>query len=274
MSNAPFTHLTTKQLIDAYIKHPSQSLLLFGPVGVGLQALAEFIAKEIVRHPTDIIVIAPDERGTISIERVRALYVETRDYRSTKLAVLIDDIDAMSSDAQNAFLKLLEEPNASVHFIATTHYPGKLLATIESRVERIPVQTITTAESQSLLHSKHVTNSTELQQMLFLASGLPAELARLADNREYFNEAAARVRLARDFLSGKTYDRLAITSRISLRQDAQQFVDILAKLVQSIGNTQLSSIRDETVTALEKTAENLEHNGHVKTQLMYLALHV
>jgi len=48
---------------------------------------------------------------------------------------VIQDCDTMNENAQNAFLKTLEEPPRSCLFILTTGHPGSLLPTIRSRCQ-------------------------------------------------------------------------------------------------------------------------------------------
>lgn len=273
-SDELFLHETTKKLVDAFVAAPKHGLLLSGLTGSGLGTLALHVARGLVGHTTDIVRVNPDEKGTISIERVRNLYVETRGVHTGKQVVVVDDVDAMSLDAQNAFLKLLEEPNDNVYFILTSHRLEVLLATVVSRVHHISVRPISDTESQTLLRRLHVTDATALQQMLFLASGLPAELTRLAKDQSYFAEKAAAVRVARDFLSSHLYQRLVLVSKLTDRTEAQAFVAVLAKLLEFSSKKDPSALYAGAATALEQTAKRLSGNGHVRTQLMNLAFRV
>lgn len=253
---------------------PKQGLLLSGNVGVGLGTLANAVAAELVKHSTDIVFVGPDEKGTISIERVRGLYVATRDIRRSKQVVVVDDIDKMSYDAQNAFLKLLEEPTDDVFFILTSHTAESLLSTIASRVHAITVREIPSVDAQSLLRKLHITDATKLQQMLFLASGLPAELTRLAKNEGYFLEQSQAIRVARDFLAGSTYERLVIANKLTNRVDALQFVGLVARLLDFSSKKKVGGLDEKTATAIETAAERISNNGHVRTQLINLSFGV
>ncbi len=262
----------TRQLLGAYLKRPKHALLLSGSIGSGLGTLADVLANEITSRRTDIVTIVPDEKGTIPIERIRALYTETRGTHSSRQIVVIDDIDRMSHDAQHAFLKLLEEPNHGVHFILTSHTPQSLLPTIMSRVEHIAVKKITNEQSQRILIDRGIADTATLQQILFLASGLPAELSRLSADTAYFADQASSVRRARDFLSGTMYARLVIAARITSRADAVAFVQMLARLVQFGVTQHRVTIHPTRANMLETVAARLEANGHIKTQLLFLAV--
>lgn len=267
-------HETTKKLVEAYISAPKPGLLLSGDTGVGLGTLARAIASELVQHSTDVVLVEPDEKGTIPIERVRRLFVDTRDVHRSKQVVIVDDIDKMSYDAQNAFLKLLEEPTDSVFFILTSHNAEALLPTISSRVHAIEVRLVASVDAQSLLRKLHISDATKLQQMLFLASGLPAELTRLAKNEDYFSEQSKAIRLARDFLAGSPYDRLVVANNFTNRVDALQFIGLIARLLDFSNKKNIGSLEEKTVTALETAAERISSNGHVRTQLINLSFSV
>lgn len=266
-------HPIARTFLEAYMKHPKNGLLLTGSVGAGLGTVAHALAAAMTTHRTHILTIRPDEKGTIPIERVRALYVETRAIRSERFVIVIDNADTMSHDAQNAFLKLLEGPTEQVFFILTSHTPNRLLATIASRVQRVDLLPISRTESESLLRAHHVTGATKLQQMLFIAAGLPAELIRLAGDDAYFEEKARFVRLARDFLAAKPYDRLVLTSKIASRDEAILFVATIASVLNFTAKRQKTA-DEASATVLETVAARLLGNAHVRSQLTYLSLNV
>lgn len=267
-------HDATRSFLNAYIRQPKQGILLAGPVGCGLYTTAHALAENSAVHSANIMTVAPDEKGTISIERVRALYAETRSIRSERFFVIIDDSETMRHEAQNAFLKLLEEPTDNVFFILTSHEPSRLLSTILSRVQKVDIQEITATASESLLRAHHVTQPTVLQQMLFIARGLPAELIRLAESKDYFESRARYVRLARDFLTARSYDRLTLISQISGRGEALDFVATVASVLGFTAAHDRTAASTVPATVLETVAGRLNGNGHVRTQLMYLALNV
>jgi DNA polymerase-3 subunit delta' len=180
----------------------------------------------------------------------------------------------MHHEAQNAFLKLLEEPVENVSFILTAHEPQLLLPTILSRVQHIELGKISHVASESLLRAHHVSAATALQQMLFIASGLPAELVRLADDKQYFEEKASLVRQARDFLTAGVHARLTLISHVSGREDALLFVSTVAAVLRFTSERDPAAAGTASAEVLETVTSRLNGNGHVRTQLMYLALNV
>lgn len=81
----------------------------------------------------------PSDDGAIKIDDVRAL----QDFFASKSiharVVVLDGADAMTLGASNALLKTLEEPTGGLHFVLISDNVGKLLPTIKSRVQSLPL---------------------------------------------------------------------------------------------------------------------------------------
>lgn len=95
-------------------------------------------------HP-DILHISPDNQ-TIKISVIRNLYqlIISKPNEAKVRVVLIEDAETMNEQAQNAFLKMLEEPPTNTFFILIANNINPLLATIVSRCRNIwfkPVET-------------------------------------------------------------------------------------------------------------------------------------
>lgn len=65
--------------------------------------------------------------------------------------VIVEDADTMNRSAQNAILKILEEPPANVLIILIAHRPGMLIPTIHSRARVIPFSPLSEAHMAELL---------------------------------------------------------------------------------------------------------------------------
>lgn len=267
--NKPTLHPSTKHLVDTYLKNPTQSLLLSGPAGIGTQSLANYLAYALHARTDDIHLITPDEKLTIAIERIRELYALTRSIYNSPRVIIIDDAENMSLAAQNALLKLLEEPTNQTYFILTSHQPQLLLSTIRSRMQNIELRPISPEDSRAILKQQKITSDME-KQMLFIAQGLPAELHRLSNNSEYFAAKAAVVTKARTLLQAKQYERLLVIKDIKDREQAIETVYMLGKLLEF---TVLRQKRIDLATSLdiiETVIGRLRANGNVKIQMLYL----
>ena len=86
-------------------------------------------------HPDITVVRKQEGKREILIEQIREL---KRDViivpnESDKKAYVIDDADTMNDNAQNALLKILEEPPSHAVFILRSSSPAELLPTVRSR---------------------------------------------------------------------------------------------------------------------------------------------
>ena len=108
---------TTKRQLDALATDLPQSILLTGADGAGLLTAAKYAAGANIAaliQPTDKDgAVAP--AGSIKLDAIRQLRQQARGRAAARTIFIIDDADRMNHRAQNAFLKLLEEPTPHIH---------------------------------------------------------------------------------------------------------------------------------------------------------------
>lgn len=93
-------------------------------------------------HP-DFHTIAPlEDKSSISIDQVHQIahILSVKPSTLQSRLILIAPAHQLTLPAQQALLKTLEEPPAQTQLILATSYPFKLLPTILSRCQRIPVE--------------------------------------------------------------------------------------------------------------------------------------
>ena len=263
----------TQQALDRTWSSGAHGIVLAGPVGVGLSGAAQYcIAKFQGAHA---VWVRPEkdkatdyEKGSIAVDRIRELYdvLKTRDPNGR--IVVIDAAERMAVPAQNAFLKLLEEPPQGVRFILLTHTPGSLLPTIRSRVQRIDVAPISTKESKAFIERFGVVDAKKQAQLLFMADGLPALLTTLLEDEELFEGRAEIVRDARTYISGNAYQRLVIAQKYKdNRTGALQLMeDSMLQLRRAAGQSG-DSAPLERLDSLMGAYDSIRQNGNVRLQL-------
>lgn len=252
-----------------------QSLLLHGEVGIGLGSVARHLAGRGARvlQPTNRQGELDFETGTISVEAVRLLYEQTRAKSNISQVIIIESADLMSPGAQNAFLKLLEEPASMIRFILTTHQKDSLLPTILSRVQSRHVPRISDSQSRLLL-SKAGLDQSEQAKVLFLAMGRPGLLHRLATDSKLRQSVSDTIVDAREFLNNRhNYRGLVIALKYTKnRAEAERFVDaVMAVLKHTLYNSPQTNSLDR-VEQIEAARINLSANANPKLQLMQLVL--
>lgn len=129
---------------DEYPLHPVW--MLTGPRGIGKATLAYKIAKMVYGNVGDFFIIDMDRNidkdgkiksdgKSISVYTVRAT-IEKMQMSSMSgewRVVLIDSVDQLTVAAENAILKLLEEPPAKTLFLLVAHQLSAVLPTVRSR---------------------------------------------------------------------------------------------------------------------------------------------
>jgi len=256
--------------LSALSETPPQAVLLSGPRGRGLMHLAKYAADQwgTLEHIVQPVSSKSSTAVSISVEAIRDLYTQTKTKSKTATFVIIHDADTMSLPAQNALLKLLEEPAGNTHFILTTHSPDKLLTTVRSRCQQMVVPPITISQSRELLQSLGQTDETKQRQMLFVAEGNPAELFRLASDEPYFKEVSRQIEDVKQFVSGDSYAQLKTLLKYSATRP--QCLEFVARLLTVMDRLVVSSPKTSSILRIEKLIElkeAIEANGNIRLQI-------
>ncbi len=275
--NKPILNPASEKTLIAITKNMPQSLLLTGENGVGLSVAGLYIAELVQIEPT-IILPEKDEKidldkGIISVDIMRRLYDETRTKTSGERIIIIDYAERMTSQAQNAFLKLLEEPGLGVHFILVSHSLSKLLPTILSRTEKLEIKPITEVQSNQLLDDLNVNDKTKRSQLLFIASGLPAELTRLINDETYFTKRGLTVRDARDLINGNNYQKLLIAQRY--KDDRAGVLVLLLDMANILKHSIVTSPQIDKISRIDAILDayqQIESNGNIRLCLARMVL--
>lgn len=117
------------------------ALLFYGQERIGKKALAIEFAEFLIGRtsPPDFILVEPEDSKEIQISQIRNLIqkLSFKPYLADLKLAVIDKAHLMTQEAQNCFLKFLEEPKDKTFLILITEYPAMLLPTILSRVQKI-----------------------------------------------------------------------------------------------------------------------------------------
>ena len=257
-------HDDAKIIIERLSARLPHAVLLGGVRGIGLHTIARRIAAA---HTKTILELGESE-DTIGIDTIRQLYNQLRTKHSEYVVVILDDADTMTLEAQNAFLKLLEEPGDHISFILTSHMPTRLLPTIASRVQQYLLPPPTQDSTKAIL-AKSDADTIKKGQIGFISQGLPAEMMRLLHDDAYFELTSESMKSAKKFIEETAYGKLLIAYRYGTdRVKAGIFLDALQVLLRHslVRAPQLKTA--QTLAAVVHAHEKLQENGHVRTQLL------
>jgi DNA polymerase-3 subunit delta' len=157
----------------------SHAYLFSGPEHLGKKKIAlEFVklinGAEINENHPDLILIAPQPGGEIQISQIKELIqkLSLKSYSAPFKCLILDKAHLMNQEAQNCFLKTLEEPKGKTLLILITESPEMLFPTIRSRCEIIKFFPVQKLEIENYLRSQGISED-EVQEIAELSLGRP-----------------------------------------------------------------------------------------------------
>lgn len=270
----PLLHTRTKMQLDNFLKQPSHGVLLIGEDGIGKYYVATWLARQL--SDEQITLLPAEDKTTISIDQIRELYAITK--TGSSLTIIIKDAQIMRSEAQSAFLKLLEEPPKNTYFILTASSSSSILETIRSRCQKIEILTPPKNDLLRLAES-NMTGIEASQYNAFLHStkGLPGAFFTLLDSQPSAEIHKKLLSEAKLFYSGSQYDRYVLCASHNYQKDwAVQLLSILSTIVSSLmrQSNKSSFVRQRILTQADllqtTTQAVIKHNANVKIQLTHL----
>jgi DNA polymerase III subunit delta' len=157
--------------------------LLCGRPGPGLEpcgACADCALSRAGTHPDLHWLKRPEDRKSIGVDAVREACEQLgmTSLRGGYRVAVVVPADLMTTSAQNAFLKTLEEPAPRTLLVLVTARPSRLAATLRSRCQRIEIPRPAAADALGWLRTE--LGSEVPPGLLELAGGAPLRATGLA----------------------------------------------------------------------------------------------
>ena len=277
MSTELVLHPRTQLLVDRLSGNLPHALVIEGPSGSGVLATAKRLAHsmgspELVILPKKKVkneFVVSGEEGNIIIDDVRELYRQTRTAQPSAQVYILDTGErSMTTAAQNAFLKLLEEPRPRLYFIIVTHHPDQLLPTIMSRSQRLTLLPISDEQTAELLQDLSVTDPVKRARLAFVGNGLPALIKRLAADDKAYEARAGIMADAKTVLTGNTYDKLLIAHKYKdNRANAVTLVDDMDHQLRVVIQKQPDQKLVADIARHLTTRDKVLAGGNIRLQL-------
>lgn len=126
------------------------AIAMLGPTGTGKTTASKILASKLDCGPGDFIEInGSDNNGINTIREIKSLlYLHPA---GSARVWYIDEAHMLTKDAQNALLKMLEEPPKTAYFILATTDEHKLLATVIGRCTKVLFKCLTPKLMRQLL---------------------------------------------------------------------------------------------------------------------------
>lgn len=145
----------------------------------------------------------------ITIDQIRELddFLGVGSHRGGLSIVLVNPAEAMNRNAANAILKILEEPPPDTLFVLVSGEPERLLPTIRSRCQTVPVAVPVTELAQRYLNAEGVADAASY---LALSGGSP----RIARELAASGQASWLATLTNRLASGGQIDVLPVAAEM------------------------------------------------------------
>ncbi len=141
------------KILKSFLKNNAlpHALLFTGPSGCGKTTLARILRKELDCGKYDFTELdCADFKGIEMVRNIRS-HLNQAPISGKCRVWLIDECHKMTGDAQNAFLKMLEDTPDHVYFMLATTDPQKLKNTIKTRCTEIVVRSLNSKSMSKLL---------------------------------------------------------------------------------------------------------------------------
>ena len=263
----PLLHPQTRQALESYIAQPGQSAILTGPKGVGKSFIAKYMATRLLgrvtpdfqleNYPHYTYITAEKDKSSIGIDAVRTVqqFIKLRLPTSrgslpTRRIILIDTAHILTPEAQNALLKMIEEPPRETYFILTADSLHSLLPTVRSRLQQITVHAPALEQTIQAFAAGSNTTAQEIDQAAALSGGLPGLMHAILTNTAHPLKPA--VQTARSLLQASQFERLSQVDAMAKSKEATMTVlfvlqhmarAAMAKAAKQGGSTADASIR-------------------------------
>ena len=214
------------------------ALLFVGPEGIGkktlaLKVISDLFREDILHHP-DFILIEPQGKQ-IKINQIRDLNwrLSLKPVKAPFIFALIEDAHLMTREAQNSFLKSLEEPRAETVLILITQYPNFLLPTIISRCEIIKFYTPREKEIKDYLVAKGAKEK-EIEKILDLSFLRPGLAIELFENPEQLKE---REKILKEFIKMSKSSlalRFGYAQKLSKKENLKEILNVWLSYLRNL----------------------------------------
>ena len=226
--------LTIRWLSQAAIT-PSGAYLFHGNTGRGKATsaaeLAAILNRDAPTYPY-LTVVGLEDRASIGIEQIRKLQGDLNlraANPSGQRVVLFEAADKLTTEAQNALLKVIEEPPAATVIILASTDPERLLPTVRSRTQAVyfpPLAKSVIADYLTAHDGVPGPLAAELAELSDGAIGLARRLANDETELETYRRLDA---LGQELLGAPVFTRLVTARQLT---DAKAPLAILVNRLQ------------------------------------------
>jgi len=205
----------------------------------------------------DFNIIEP-EKDSVKIHQVRELIKKTyeKPLESNKKVYIINDADTMTVPAQNALLKILEEPPKYVMIILVGENEHLFLNTIKSRCIKINFKKLENVELKRYIEEN---NKKFDERFLDIYQGSIGNLNRLEGKEESYLELEDLIRNARKF---NKITFVKSCTKIVTKDNINEMLEYINISLFKFGKAELKYL--DAIKCVNKASKQCESNCNVE----------
>lgn len=173
----------------------SHAYIFFGENGIGKSIVAEEFGKKILHvdkeNPIDLIKWKiSSNKKSIGVDEIRNLIIDInkKPYEENKKVIIVYNCEKMTIQAQNAFLKTIEEPPSETYIIMLCQDISSLLDTIISRCQIYKFNRLNENDMHKYINKKYYDlDDHKYKVVSAFSEGIPGKADLLVTSTE-FNE--------------------------------------------------------------------------------------
>lgn len=176
-------------------------------------------------HP-DLKIIEP-LGASLKIDQIRELVqkVYYKAYGGQGRVYILHDVDTMTTEAANSFLKILEEPPEGVLFLLISSQPYNLLTTIVSRCQVMQFFPLSNGDLENILVERFSVTRERAVFVASMARGLVAKALEYVQSEDLDQQRQKLVDIAQRLLKGEILLAFQIAEELEKKKD--ELVDML-----------------------------------------------
>lgn len=279
-----------KTLLDmVQKKRITHAVLLAGPHGVGKKTFARLMAAAILcekdtpcfgcnsckkvlegKHPDVQEFTEFTKPRSFSVDEVRKIrreaYISPNE--SEKRIFILANAESMGTEAQNALLKIIEEPPPHAVFILTVQDPSSLLTTVLSRVVTVPISPVDEKTVKKFV-AERCDDKTLCETACALSQGSIGRAIEIAENEPLTKAAQTAIDIIKSAVRGDRYETLRLLSASAQSNELFDILDFMAAILENAMTKKDDFISKQITLSQKRVLKMLEAVINAKRSMTF-----